>query len=97
MLPLAALLASLHVNNSMLFYLAAALPSDAASVPELTSIRMVPALVEGSESFGFFCAMIWWPEYFPTIAWAMTSAVIVNIAQRSWLAKRQLDILQKRA
>ncbi|CAD6565076.1 MAG: hypothetical protein TREMPRED_000802 [Tremellales sp. Tagirdzhanova-0007] len=83
-LPLSLLLASFHVNNVILFYLSSALPP--SKVDEMTSLRMVPAIIEGSESLVFLTVMILLPRRFCLIASTMAVAVGVNVVQRSVLA-----------
>ena len=84
LLPLSLLLAAFHVNNVILFYLSAALPP--SETTEMTSLRMVPAIIEGTESLVFFTLLLLLPAWFVSISWTMALAVGVNIAQRSVLA-----------
>ncbi|KAF2240560.1 hypothetical protein BU26DRAFT_572507 [Trematosphaeria pertusa] len=92
-LPVAVLEASFHVNNFVLFFVAAVVEKqkaggDEPKVKELTSIAMKPALIEGTESALFFTAMLTCPRYLPQLSWCMAFLVCVGIAQRtSWLAK----------
>ncbi len=93
----ALLLGSFHVNNVVLFYLAAlpapkAPPAGAGKVDRkhLTSLRMMPALVEGTESIVFFTAMIACPRWFVGIASMMTAAVVVNVVQRLLTFQQQV-------
>ena len=48
---------------------------------------MMPALVEGTESFIFFTVLITFPKHFELIAWVMTGAVGFNVVQRMWIAR----------
>ncbi|KAF2678475.1 CDP-alcohol phosphatidyltransferase family protein [Lentithecium fluviatile CBS 122367] len=92
-LSVAVLEASFHVNNFVLFYVAAIVEKRKAlggenNVKELTSLAMRPALIEGAESAVFFTAMLAWPQYLAQISWCMAFLVCVGIIQRNvWLAK----------
>lgn len=102
------LLATFHINNVILFYLAAALPEAPASSSKspdgvrqntktstnkhITSLIMLPALIEGTESFVFFTIMLLFPQRFQLIGWIMTIAVFINIIQRMLLAKEQFHL-----
>lgn len=48
---------------------------------------MMPALIEGTESFAFFTIMTLLPSYFVEIAVVMAVAVGANVAQRTWTAR----------
>ena len=72
--------ASFHINNFVLFYVAAVASKRAAN--ELTSVSMKPALVEGFESALFFTNMLFWPEGISLQSWVMTGAVCFGIVQR---------------
>ena len=79
--------ASFHVNNFILFYVAAILEKkqrvgDAKS-KELTSVIMRPALVEGMESGLLFTAMLVLPTYIEPWSWLMAGLVSVGIVQRT--------------
>ena len=77
--------ASFHVNNFVLFYIAAVVEgSDKGSkrAKELTSVAMKPALIEGFESGLFFTAMLLLPEYIQVLSWTMASLVAIGIVQR---------------
>jgi len=98
LIALAFLLASFHINNVVLFYLSSALPPistppqpksppNVVSKTQLTSLRMMPALIEGTESFAFFTIMTLLPSYFVEIAVVMAVAVGANVAQRTWTAR----------
>jgi phosphatidylglycerophosphate synthase len=90
-IPIAALEASFHINNFVLFYVAAIV--EKRSTPEnkrkeLTSLSMQPALIEGTESAVFFTAMLVCPEYVAQLSWCMLFLVGFGIVQRVvWLAK----------
>lgn len=79
--------ATFHINNFVLFYVAAV----AAKVQcqggkkkstELTSLIMKPALVEGFESAIAFTLMLTFPSHIESLAWGMGCAVVIGIAQR---------------
>ena len=76
----AVLEASFHINNFVLFYVAAV--ASKRGDKELTSVTMRPALVEGFESGVLFTAMLIWPDRIASISWAMAAAVFFGIAQR---------------
>lgn len=69
-----------HVNNFVLFYIAAV--SATKQKGELTSLTMKPALIEGFESGLIFTAMFIWPEYVVAMSWAMSCGVIIGTVQR---------------
>ena len=72
--------ATFHVNNFVLFYIAAV--SATKQEGELTSLTMKSALIEGFESGLIFTAMFIWPEYVVVMSWAMSLGVIVGTVQR---------------
>ncbi|KAI9785044.1 MAG: hypothetical protein M1835_003443 [Candelina submexicana] len=76
----AVLEASFHVNNFVLFYIAAVAAK--RDEGELTSVTMRPALVEGFESGLLFTAMLIWPRYISVWSWGMSAAVAVSTVQR---------------
>jgi len=76
----AVLEASFHINNFVLFYIAAV--ASKRDTSELTSITMRPALIEGFESGVLFTAMLIWPDWIAIISWAMAAAVFLGTAQR---------------
>ncbi|KAI9696215.1 MAG: hypothetical protein M1836_005768 [Candelina mexicana] len=76
----AVLEASFHVNNFVLFYIAAVAAK--RDEEELTSVTMRPALVEGFESGLLFTAMLVWPQYISVWSWFMSAAVAVGTVQR---------------
>lgn len=78
---------SFHINNFVLFYVAAVEAKVNTShknkkKPELTSLVMTPALVEGVESGVLFTLMLAFPRYIGSIAWIMGVAVSIGIVQR---------------
>lgn len=90
--------ATFHVNNFVLFYIAAILEKRKAAalaakgnekmlvdegVKELTSVAMRPALIEGMESGILFTLMLVMPQRTELIAWVMGGAVFVGIVQRT--------------
>lgn len=72
--------ASFHVNNFVLFYVAAVAAKRGEK--ELTSVTMRPALIEGFESGVIFTAMLVWPEWITWLCWGMSAAVAVGVGQR---------------
>lgn len=86
-LSVALLESSFHVNNFVLFYLAAVIEKRKASgdekgLKDITSVAMRPALIEGFESGLIFTAMLAWPRYTEMLSWTMTTLVSIGIAQR---------------
>ena len=79
---IAGLEASFHVNNFVLFYIAAVASKRDAG--ELTSVTMRPALIEGFESGLLFTAMLVWPRWLSSLSWGMCVAVCIGIGQRVW-------------
>ena len=82
----AVLEASFHLNNFVLFYIAA-IAEKKASVggnrsKELTSLMMKPALIEGMESALFFTAMLAYPEYIQFWSCSMAALVLIGTVQR---------------
>ncbi|MCJ1244376.1 hypothetical protein MMC30_001574 [Trapelia coarctata] len=77
---IAVLEASFHINNFVLFYIAAV--ASKRTTGELTSVTMWPALVEGFESGVLFTAMLIWPDWVAFISWVMAAAVFLGTAQR---------------
>jgi phosphatidylserine synthase len=92
-----------HINNFVLFYVAAI----AAKVQfeggeqkstDLTSLIMKPALVEGFESAVAFTLMLTFPSKIESLAWGMSCAVLIGIVQRlSYIIPvlRQVDRVDK--
>ncbi|KAA6412674.1 MAG: CDP-alcohol phosphatidyltransferase [Lasallia pustulata] len=72
--------ASFHINNFVLFYIAAVAAK--RDRKELTSVTMRPALIEGFESGMIFTAMLVWPGYITLLCWGMSAAVAVGVVQR---------------
>ena len=90
----AVLEASFHINNFVLFYIAAVAAKRSDS--ELTSITMTPALVEGFEAGLFFTLMIVWPSIIWELSYAMSLAVMMSIVQRVLTLVPILESLDKR-
>ncbi|MCJ1284950.1 hypothetical protein MMC26_004287 [Xylographa opegraphella] len=76
----ATLEASFHINNFILFYIAAV--ASKRKDGELTSITMTPALVEGFEAGLCFTIMLIWPSMITLWSWLMSLAVAIGIVQR---------------
>lgn len=86
-LSVTAVEASFHVNNFVLFYVAAVVEKtkakgDEQGTKELTSVAMRPALIEGFESGAIFTLMIWLPDHVELLCWLMTSLVCIGVIQR---------------
>lgn len=95
-LSVAVLESSIHINNFVLFYIAAVTEKQKTmaagkksgthevevKVKELTSLSMRPALVEGTESAILFTLMIVFPRALELICWLMTGLVIAGTTQR---------------
>ena len=91
--------ATFHVNNFVLFYIAAVVEKSKATaasdsgkkeseirVKELTSVAMRPALIEGFESGLLFTIMLVRPAWTEGICWTMATLVSIGICQRiAWL------------
>ncbi|MCJ1320279.1 hypothetical protein MMC15_005617 [Xylographa vitiligo] len=77
---IAALEASFHINNFILFYVAAV--ASKRKDGELTSVTMTPALVEGFEAGLCFTIMLIWPNMITLWSWLMSLAVAIGIVQR---------------
>ncbi|KAL8726436.1 MAG: hypothetical protein Q9166_006714 [cf. Caloplaca sp. 2 TL-2023] len=97
-IPVAVLEATFHVNNFILFYVAAIAEKSSksadkgeagkAKTKELTSLMMKPALVEGMESALLFTAMLVYPSALQTLSWTMAGLVAIGIIQRTlWVVK----------
>jgi phosphatidylglycerophosphate synthase len=78
--PLALLEASFHVNNFVLFYVAAVAADKKDR--ELTSVTMKPALIEGFESGALFTLMLIWPAQISLWSWIMAICVAIGTVQR---------------
>jgi phosphatidylglycerophosphate synthase len=91
-ISVAVLEASFHINNFVLFYVAAIVekrktPGHQTKRKELTSLTMQPALIEGTESAVFFTIMLAYPRYVAPLSWCMSCLVCVGIVQRViWVA-----------
>jgi phosphatidylglycerophosphate synthase len=72
--------ASFHVNNFVLFYVAAVAADKRDG--ELTSVTMKPALIEGFESGILFTIMVIWPAWINTWCWIMAMGVMMGTVQR---------------
>ncbi|MDI1486560.1 MAG: hypothetical protein OHK93_005791 [Ramalina farinacea] len=90
LLSVAFLEATFHVNNFILFYVAAIAEKKANDQParartkELTSVMMRPAFVEGMESGVLFTLMLAFPNYIGMWCGLMAAAVGVGIGQRTY-------------
>ncbi len=85
--------ATFHVNNFVLFYIAAVAAK--RDEKELTSVTMRPALIEGFESGLLFTAMLMYPYYITWLSWGMSAAVTVGVIQRVVYLWPVLDRLEK--
>lgn len=86
---------SFHVNNFILFFVAAVAERKRAEkskkggtvedgeVKELTSVSMRPALIEGTESGIIFTLMLAIPTWTDGLCWALSAGVVVGIVQRT--------------
>lgn len=90
--------ATFHVNNFVLFYVAAVAEKKKAvqtkekrnqqAVEELTSVMMRPALIEGAESGAVFTVMLAFPGLTEVLCWFMAVGVAVGTVQRvTWVVK----------
>ncbi|CAL8583565.1 hypothetical protein XPA_009186 [Xanthoria parietina] len=100
-MAVAVLEACFHVNNFVLFYVAALVEKAGKEEgegakrergkrrrEELTSVSMRPALVEGLESALLFTAMLAYPSAIEGLSWTMAALVAVGIGQRTvWVIK----------
>ena len=79
--------ATFHVNNFILFYVAAVAENGegkgSLKAKELTSVMMRPALIEGTESGVIFTLMLAFPSYIEASSWLMAGLVIIGIMQRT--------------
>lgn len=84
----AVLESTFHVNNFILFYVAAVAEKMRAksteASKELTSVIMRPALIEGVESAIMFTLFLAFPSRISTWSWTMASLVSVGILQRTF-------------
>ncbi|KAK6371201.1 hypothetical protein LTS17_008932 [Exophiala oligosperma] len=83
LLSVSLLEATFHINNFILFYLAAL--SSQKGNDELTAVTMKPALVEGFESGIFFTLMLAIPSLLQLLTLIMAAGVCIGIASRTWL------------
>jgi phosphatidylglycerophosphate synthase len=74
--------ATFHINNFVLFYIAAVAAGKEDS--ELTSVTMKPALIEGFESGLQFTAMLVWPTRINLWCWTLAAGVVIGTVQRVW-------------
>jgi len=93
-LAITVLEATFHVNNFVLFYIAAV--SATKQEGELTSLTMKPALIEGFESGMIFTVMFLWPEYVAALSWAMSLGVVIGTVQRVFALIKVLQSLEAR-
>ncbi|KAL9132078.1 MAG: hypothetical protein Q9217_000114 [Psora testacea] len=87
LMALAFLEASFHINNFVLFYVAAIAEKGKRKEKdskELTSVMMRPALIEGAESGILFTAMLAYPNYIRVLSLAMAGLVSIGIVQRTY-------------
>lgn len=84
-----------HINNFVLFYIAAVAEKQQAnngrSSSELTSVMMRPALIEGMESALLFTAMLAFPTQVRILSWTMAGLVCIGIGQRTYWVVNALD------
>lgn len=84
----AVLESTFHVNNFILFYVAAVAEKlrakSAEASKELTSVMMRPALMEGVESAVIFTLMLASPTSICAWSWTMAALVGVGILQRTF-------------
>lgn len=86
--------ASFHINNFILFYVAAIAEKMASKgttsskAKEVTSLMMRPALIEGMESGLLFTAMLAFPSYIEAWSWLMAFLISFGILQRfGWIVR----------
>ncbi|MCJ1380818.1 hypothetical protein MMC17_003927 [Xylographa soralifera] len=91
----AALEASFHINNFILFYIAAV--ASKRKDGELTSVTMTPALVEGFEAGLCFTIMLIWPSMITLWSWLMSLAVAIGIVQRVLILMPVLQRLDEKS
>lgn len=96
-LAVAVVESSFHINNFILFFLAAIIERQHAQdvnrgrsrkgslnkTKELTSVTMKPALVEGFESGLAFTCMLAFPEWTEVICWILSAGVVIGTMQRT--------------
>ncbi|KAK9243928.1 CDP-alcohol phosphatidyltransferase [Lipomyces tetrasporus] len=93
----AVLEATFHINNFILFYIPAVAVKQRRGDKELTSVAMLPALVEGFESGLIFTAMLIWRRFIGPLCWGMSAAVAVGIVQRVWYSVAALRVDRTRS
>ncbi|KAL9013294.1 MAG: hypothetical protein Q9173_002005 [Seirophora scorigena] len=97
-IAVAVLEATFHVNNFILFYIAAIAEKlskvedkgdvSKGKTKELTSVMMRPALMEGMESGLMFTVMLAYPSKVQALSWTMAGLVAIGILQRTlWVVK----------
>lgn len=90
LLSVAFLETTFHINNFILFYVAAIAEKKANDEPakirtrELTSVIMRPALIEGMESGVLLTLMLAFPMYVGVWCGLMAATVMVGIGQRTY-------------
>ena len=90
--------ATFWINNFILFYAAAV--ASKVQDGELTSVTMLPALVEGFESGILFTAMLIWPNHIFLLSSVMAVGVSIGSVQRVvwlWPVLARLDRQAKSA
>lgn len=89
-LPAAALLAAFYVNGaSFLAFAALAAKRGLSMAPRgVKSITYTAGLAEGTETILFFAAMILWPGFFASLAYAFAALTILSALARVALAWR---------
>jgi len=96
-IAVAALEATFHVNNFVLFYAVAVLEKrknttdDGKHVKELISVAVKPALIEDFESGILFTIMLAFPQWIESLSWLMAVFIVVGIFQRLWWLVLVLD------
>lgn len=79
--------ATFHINNFVLFYVAAIAEKkhgkEELNTTQLTSVMMRPALIEGTESGLLFTAMLLFPNYIHFWCLFMAGLVTIGIVQRT--------------
>ena len=90
---IATLEVSFHINNFILFYVAAV--ASKRKDGELTSVTMTPALVEGFEAGLCFTIMLIFPGMITLWSWLMSLAVGIGIVQRVLILMPVLQRLDK--
>ncbi|KAK5270967.1 hypothetical protein LTR96_004245 [Exophiala xenobiotica] len=94
-LPVSLLEASFHLNNFVLFYLAAV--SSQKGSEELTSVTMKPAPIEGFESGVIFTLMLAFPRTLQNLSWGMALGVGFGITTRVWQITDVFSVIERKA